>query len=104
MDARRRLLAPRRRGRARHAQRLDAIRNFRRVGKGTRLRAVPTCGRAANTDRGESVLVGTRPKRAALPTLQESTVQTLKYSRSTTSLPSSSAELPVKQISPLFMT
>src|SRR2546421_12152119 len=37
-----------------------------RVGKGAHLRAVPTSGRAANTDRGVSVLVGTPRKSAAL--------------------------------------
>jgi hypothetical protein len=67
---------------------MSAFANFRRVGKGARepldvvctgtnARAVPTCRRlpqpsrqAFSTDRGPSVFVGMRPKRAALPTLQ----------------------------------
>src|SRR5205807_1751851 len=54
---------------------------LRRVGKGARLGAVPTCGRAANTDREARAIVGTTSaftrvsdalwrKSAALPTLR----------------------------------
>jgi hypothetical protein len=44
-------------------------RRVRRVGKGALLRAVPTSGRAANTDRGVSVFVGTPRTRLCPPYL-----------------------------------